>query len=55
MGTDIEQLKSEHHGLEVAIDAELSRPSPDDIRISQMKRQKLRLKDEIARLDPTAA
>jgi hypothetical protein len=55
MSTEIEQLKVEHHELEQAIDAEMARPSPDDIKIGQLKRQKLRLKDEIVRLDPSAA
>ena len=55
MSTDVAQLKDEHHELDEAIDLELARPAPDEIKITQMKRQKLRLKDEIARLSPTAA
>ncbi|MEQ9641218.1 MAG: YdcH family protein [Alphaproteobacteria bacterium] len=55
MTEDVDQLKSQHHDLESAIDAELARPSPDDLRLNELKRQKLRLKDEILRLDPTEA
>ena len=55
MSTDVDQLKSQHQELEKAIDAEMARPSPDDLKINQLKRQKLRIKDEIVRLDHTAS
>jgi hypothetical protein len=43
-------LESKHHRLEAEIDGELHRPSPDQSRLSTLKREKLRIKEEIARL-----
>ena len=36
--------------LETALDEEFNRPLPDDIQIASLKKQKLRIKDEIASL-----
>ncbi len=49
MQTDerLESLNDKHATLERAIEAENLRPHPDDIRISELKREKLRIKDEI--------
>lgn len=44
-------LKTQHRDLESAIELETKRPAPDDLRISTLKRQKLRIKDELASLD----
>jgi hypothetical protein len=46
----VETLRAKHASLEEAILEERQRPSPDTIRISDLKKQKLRIKDEIARL-----
>ncbi len=46
----VEKLKSDHAGLEQAIEEERSRPHPNDQTISDLKRQKLRIKDELQRL-----
>jgi hypothetical protein len=46
----VEQLKQKHAHLESAIEEEAHRPHPDDLRLTDLKRQKLRIKDEIARL-----
>ncbi len=43
-------LQERHHVLEDLIKAEQSRPSPDDNAIHELKREKLRIKDEIAAL-----
>ena len=48
-------LKARHAGLEGAIEEEAERPRPDDAAISQMKREKLRIKDELAVLASSAA
>lgn len=45
----IESLKAKHAELEHLIDLEVHRPLPDDAHITELKREKLRLKDEIAR------
>ncbi len=46
----IESLKSKHRALEDAIEKETNRPLPNDLEISTLKKQKLRIKDEIASL-----
>ncbi len=46
----IEKLKADHAGLEQQIEDELSRPHPDDQHLADLKRQKLRIKDELQRL-----
>jgi hypothetical protein len=47
----IEALKEKHASLERAIAEENSRPLPNDDTISDLKRQKLRIKDEIYALE----
>lgn len=46
----LDALRARHHDLETALDQENQRPHPDDSRIIQLKREKLRLKDEIERI-----
>ena len=46
----IRELGSRHQSLEQAIRDELRRPHADDIRLRQLKRQKLKLKEEIETL-----
>jgi hypothetical protein len=41
-------LHARHAGLEAAVRLEIARPMPDEQRLSELKRQKLRLKDMIA-------
>lgn len=43
-------LESKHAGLENRIATESQRPAPDDVLIATLKKQKLRLKEEIARI-----
>ena len=44
----IEALKTKHQALEAAIEEQTSRPHPDDYEIASLKKQKLRIKDELA-------
>jgi len=44
----VDALKAKHQALEAAIEEENSRPYPDDIHIASLKKQKLKIKDEIA-------
>ena len=46
----IRELGSRHESLDQAIRDEMRRPSADDLRLRQLKRQKLRLKEEIETL-----
>lgn len=44
----VDALKAKHAGLDQRLHEEMSRPSPDDAMIRQIKRQKLKLKEEIS-------
>ncbi len=46
----IAELRDRHTALERAIESELHHPASDDLQIAQLKKQKLRLKEEIERL-----
>ena len=46
-----EMLKSKHHKLEVELENENSRPHPDDVHIAELKKEKLRIKDELASMN----
>lgn len=48
----IESLKAKHAALESAIADESRRPYPNEPQIAVLKRQKLAIKDELARLNP---
>jgi hypothetical protein len=51
----IEALKAKHASLEQAINQENMRPYPDDDAICSLKKRKLQIKDEIARLTASTA
>lgn len=51
----VESLRSKHALLEQQIDAEMHRPLPDQMILTRLKREKLRIKDEIARVDEPPA
>jgi hypothetical protein len=46
----IRELGSRHQALEAQIQDELNRPASDDLRLKELKRQKLRLKEEMETL-----
>jgi hypothetical protein len=50
---DIQQLRAQHRSLELALGQEISRPLPNAEMITDLKRQKLRIKDAIAELEHT--
>lgn len=43
----VRALSEKHASLEDIISRETSRPSPDTLRLAELKRRKLRLKEEI--------
>jgi len=51
----IEQLKERHTALESELSNLTASPSVSDVELAEVKRQKLRLKDEINRLQSEAA
>ena len=50
LAAHIAELAEKHKLLERKIEEEVSSPSSDDLEIHRMKLEKLKLKDEIARL-----
>jgi hypothetical protein len=50
----VEGLRNKHAHLEEEIDVEGHRPMPDQTMLTRLKREKLRIKDEIARLGTTS-
>ncbi len=46
----IRELDQRHQTLERAIEDEISRPAADAVRLTDLKRQKLRLKEEMESL-----
>lgn len=47
----LESLNRQHEELEYAIAMEVKHPSSDDLRINELKRKKLRIKDQLAELN----
>lgn len=46
----VDALTTKHAGLDARLRAEMARPAPDTARVQDIKKQKLRIKEEIARL-----
>ena len=53
LSSHLVELRRKHAVLEQKIEVEMRSPGSDDLHIAEMKREKLRLKDEIARLSET--
>ena len=49
------ELERKHQALESELADALAHPSVDDMTIAELKRRKLQVKDEIARLKQTAS
>lgn len=43
----VSSLQLKHAGLERKLQVEMSRPMPDDAVVQQLKKQKLRIKEEL--------
>ena len=50
-GLSIDQLKTQHAELERALEAEEAKLQPDEMTVADIKKRKLAIKDEIARLE----
>lgn len=50
VASHVEELRKKHQALSDAVEKEQKRPGSSDIDIAVMKREKLRLKEEIGRL-----
>ena len=55
MQEHIVELKAQHRELEQEIADALAHLSTDDTKIAELKRRKLQVKDEIARMQATAS
>ena len=51
IGPHLEVLRDKHARLEQVINEEYARPHPDEARLHELKREKLRLKDAISSLN----
>jgi len=49
----INHLSNQHKKIENIIESEMSNPDWDEIRVAALKKQKLRIKDELERLRAT--
>jgi len=54
MDSHLAELERRHQALEKEIEDAMAHPGTDDLELSELKKRKLRLKDEIARLKTTA-
>jgi len=50
LSSHLAELSEKHRSLERQIEEELSRPSANDLEISKLKKEKLKIKDEIVKL-----
>lgn len=55
METHLDELLARHRSLEGLISDELSRPYADALRLSELKKQKLMVKDEIEKVRAASA
>lgn len=46
----VQELRKKHAALSAQVEEEARRPGSDDLQIAELKKQKLRLKEEIERL-----
>ena len=49
----LSELRRKHESLSKLIEEEQRRPAADDMAVSRLKREKLKLKEEIVRLTPS--
>jgi hypothetical protein len=51
LSAHLQELSEKHRQLERRIEEEITRPGSDDLAIRRLKQEKLKLKDEIVRLE----
>lgn len=52
LAAHIAELSEKHRHLETKIQEELARPGSDDAQITKLKKEKLRIKEQMIRLRP---
>ena len=51
LASHLAELSEKHRLLEMEIQEELARPGSDDLHISKLKREKLKIRDEMTKLE----
>lgn len=51
LSSHLQELRKKHQVLSERVEQAQATPSADDLQISEMKKQKLRIKEEISRLE----
>lgn len=51
LGAHLQELKKKHATLSAKVEEQQRSPSADDLIVRELKKEKLRLKEEIAKLD----
>ena len=51
LGSHLQELKKKHESLSAEVEDAQRSPGSDDIQITELKKQKLRIKEEIYRLE----
>ena len=51
LASHLAELSEKHRLLELRIQEELARPGSDDLQISKLKREKLKIRDEMTKLE----
>ena len=51
LAAHLAELSEKHRLLEMKIQEELARPGSDDLQISKLKREKLKIRDEMSKLE----
>lgn len=54
LSSHVDELRKKHQNLSEQVEVALRSPGYDDLTIAEMKKQKLRLKEEISRLTAQA-
>jgi hypothetical protein len=51
LAAHLAELSEKHRMLELRIQEELARPGSDDLQITKLKKEKLKIRDEMAKLE----
>ncbi len=47
----LQALKGKHRALDLQLEEEMARPAPDEMKIQEIKKQKLKIKEEIQTIE----
>ncbi|WGW04843.1 YdcH family protein [Tropicibacter oceani] len=55
LSSHLQELKKKHQSLSDAVEKAQASPGIDDLRVAELKKQKLRLKEEISKIEAQPA